>query len=53
MIQLRWLVVETGKRLMNEWGYYYMETERILQWTTNGVDWITVPVVEDNENKIS
>lgn len=32
MIELRWLERETGKRLMNEWGYYYPETVRELQY---------------------
>lgn len=29
--QLRWLNRKTGKRLMNENGYYYDETIRVLQ----------------------
>ena len=32
MIELRWLEQETGKRLMNEWGYLYQETTKTLQY---------------------
>lgn len=31
MFELRWLERKTGERGMNEWGYYYDKTERILQ----------------------
>jgi hypothetical protein len=46
MIELRWFERLTGKSLVNEWGCYYDETERVLQqrvsflrdrWTTDGV----------------
>ena len=37
MIELRWLEQNTGKRLMNEWGYYYDETTKVLQWRTQVV----------------
>lgn len=30
--ELRWLERKTGKQLMNEWGYYYPETVRVLQY---------------------
>lgn len=30
--ELRWLERQTGKTLMNEWGYYYQETVKILQY---------------------
>jgi hypothetical protein len=32
MIELRWLERKTGKTLMNDWGYYYDETDRVLQY---------------------
>lgn len=32
MFELRWLEKETGRQLQNEWGYFYMETVRILQY---------------------
>jgi len=32
MIELRWLEVETGNRLMNEHGYFYQETTKTLQY---------------------
>lgn len=32
MMELRWLERKTGKQCMNEWGYYYDETVRILQY---------------------
>ena len=37
MIELRWLEQKTGKRLMNEWGYYYDETVKVLQYRTQVV----------------
>jgi hypothetical protein len=37
MIELRWLEQKTGKRLMNDWGYYYDETTKVLQWRTQVV----------------
>jgi hypothetical protein len=37
MIELRWLEQNTGKRLMNEWGYYYPETTKTLQYRTQVV----------------
>lgn len=30
--EFRWLNRKTGKRLMNEHGYYYDETVRVLQY---------------------
>lgn len=30
--ELRWLERQTGKTLMNEQGYYYQETVKILQY---------------------
>lgn len=30
--ELRWLIRKTGKRGMNEYGYYYDETVRVLQY---------------------
>lgn len=32
MYELRWLERDTGKRLQDEWGYYYDETAKILQY---------------------
>lgn len=32
MFELRWLEVETGKTLINEWGYFYQETTKTLQY---------------------
>lgn len=32
MFDLRWLEKNTGKRLQNEWGYYYDETVQVLQY---------------------
>jgi hypothetical protein len=32
MIELRWLKRKTGKSLMNEHGYFYDETVKILQY---------------------
>lgn len=32
MFELRWLERKTGKRSMNEHGYYYDETVRVLQY---------------------
>ena len=32
MFELRWLEVETGKTLMDEYGYFYKETTKILQY---------------------
>ena len=32
MFELRWLESKTGKRLQNEWGFYYDETETVLQY---------------------
>lgn len=32
MYELRWLEKETGKKLQNEWGYYYDETVQVLQY---------------------
>lgn len=32
MIEIRWVQYETGKTLMNEWGYYYPETDKKLQY---------------------
>jgi len=37
MIELRWLEQKTGKRLMNESGYYYDETVKVLQYRTQVV----------------
>lgn len=45
MIELRWLERKTGKQLMDGYGFYYDETERVLQqrvryqqerWVTDG-----------------
>lgn len=48
MFELRWLEKQTGKTLMNEHGYYYPETVRVLQYRNkqtvtdySGVDPIT------------
>jgi hypothetical protein len=53
-IDMRWLEKTTGKTLQDDSGYYYPETERVLQirsrqdsasvWT----DWEAVPVVKDS-----
>lgn len=32
MFELRWLEKETGKTLQNEWGYFYKETIKVLQY---------------------
>lgn len=32
MFEVRWLERNTGKKLMNEYGYYFDETVRILQY---------------------
>ena len=32
MFELRWAERETGKRLMNDWGYYYPETTKVLEY---------------------
>ena len=32
--ELRWLKRETGKTLQNEYGFYYPETVRVLQYRT-------------------
>lgn len=32
MFELRWLERKTGNKLMNEHGYYFDETHRILQF---------------------
>lgn len=31
-VELRWLERSTGNRSMNEYGYYYDETVRVLQY---------------------
>lgn len=31
-MELRWLERKTDKRLMDDWGFYYDETKRILQY---------------------
>lgn len=31
MYELRWLERKTGKKLQNEWGFYYDETVQVLQ----------------------
>lgn len=45
MIELRWLERKTGKQLMDGYGFFYDETERVLQqrvryqqerWGTDG-----------------
>lgn len=64
MIELRWLERETGKRLMNEWGYYYPETVRELQYrfqqqttdyssenqskVTIWSEWENIPIVKED-----
>lgn len=48
-VELRWLERPTGKRLMNEWGYYYDETVKELQWRVGSdCPWQTVPVVQES-----
>lgn len=32
MFELRWLERNTGKKLMNEYGFYFDETVRVLQY---------------------
>lgn len=32
MFELRWLEKETGRQLRNEWGYFYYETIKVLQY---------------------
>lgn len=32
MFELRWLEKETGRQLQNEWGFFYVETVKILQF---------------------
>ncbi len=32
MIELRWLNRKTGKTLMNEHGFYYEKTQKVLQY---------------------
>ena len=32
MFELRWAERETGKQLMNDWGYYYPETKKVLEY---------------------
>jgi hypothetical protein len=34
MFELRWLERKTGKTKMNEFGYYYDETVKVLQFRT-------------------
>ena len=56
MFELRWAERETGKQLMNEWGYYYPETIKTLEFraryhtpfagsnvTTEWTEWQEVP----------
>ncbi len=68
MVELRWLEKETGKQLQNEWGYFYYETIKILQYrqqiTTTlyreegniqqleWTSWMDVPVYNDGERKL-
>lgn len=65
MFEMRWLERNTGRKLMNEWGYYYPETERVLQYrhqrpvtdyssenmvtVTVWSDWQNVPVCAHGE----
>jgi hypothetical protein len=60
MFELRWLEKETGRQLQNDWGYFYMETVKVLQYRKlvstpeykeDGVltinkwsDWMDVPI---------
>ena len=32
MVQLRWIERPTGKTIMDNWGYYQPELERVLQF---------------------
>lgn len=32
--EVRWLIRKTGNRLQNDYGYYYEETIRVLQYRT-------------------
>lgn len=45
MFELRWLEKETGKQLQNEFGFFYLETVKILQYRElqhNGSSNITI-----------
>jgi hypothetical protein len=44
MFELRWLEKETGRQLQNEWGYFYMEIVKILQYR------YIKPITEYREN---
>ena len=32
MFEIRWAERETGKQLMNDWGYFYPETTKVLEF---------------------
>jgi hypothetical protein len=52
MIEMRWLEKETGKTLQNDYGYFYPETEKILQYRERissdvATLWQNIPIVNE------
>lgn len=54
MTELRWCEQKTGKKMMNDWGYYYDETVKVLQYRNlvndQWSDWKDVPIVPDEKD---
>lgn len=55
MFELRWLEKETGRQLQNDWGYFYYETTKVLQYRQliSGAEsiwseWKDVPTISEN-----
>jgi hypothetical protein len=49
-MEIRWCERKTGKKLMNDWGYYYDETVIVLQYRDKDGNWIDVPTVPDEKD---
>ena len=54
MTEVRWCEKKTGKKVMNDWGFYFDETIQVLQYrnyvNNEWTQWVDVPLQKEEED---